>query len=55
VLPAPAELEFDVGNGPDELEMLVLGLPDTDDCPVTGTENPVLEDGVRPLEYAGLV
>jgi hypothetical protein len=49
------ELEFDVGNGPEELERMVLGLPETDDCPVTGMDDPVLEDTLATLEGAELV
>jgi len=56
VLKVPVELEFKVGNSTDELERLVLGAPETDDCPVlTVTENAEPDDAVAILEDADWV
>lgn len=56
MLKVPVELEFKVGNSTDELERLVLGAPETDDCPVlTVTENAEPDDAVAILEDADWV
>lgn len=55
MVPVALEFKVGIGNSPVELGRPVLGNPETDDCPVTEAEDPVLEDEFRTLDGTELV